>query len=116
MTDDEIAEFLSQLLEQGIQEHRHKANPLRRVRFHAGWKDFTESKRQYDLDYLTWQNLGNRLGARYGDLPREQIGKVYEIAAGLYTKSRENALPPDEGERIHPPPDRVRSTNVWWCN
>jgi hypothetical protein len=116
MTDVEIAEFLSQLFEQGIQVHRDDPDNLRRVRFQAGWKDFTENKRKYDLDYLTWQNLGNRFGARYGDLPLEQIGEVYEIAAGLYTKPSERTPPSEKDEIIHPSPDRVRSANVWWCN
>ena len=54
------------------------------------WEDFTSKGKRYDdLDYLTWQNLGNRCGVRYGDQPRERVRTIYEIAVRLYEKSQQ---------------------------
>jgi hypothetical protein len=116
MKDDEIARFLSGLLERGIQDHRSDPDGLRRGRFEAGWKDFTENKRKYDLDYLTWQNLGNRLGERYPDLPAEQIGKVFEIAKRLYEDAKQRYAIRQDSQEHPPSSDPARSMNVWWCN
>jgi len=99
-----IVAFLNELFKKGIPERRAAPDNLRRGRFQAGWEDFTKKRKKYDeLDYLTWQNLGNRCGVRYGDQPREQIRKVYDIAAGLYEEICES---------IYSPPERVQFTTT----
>jgi len=111
--DNEIVKFLNHVFDQGIPEHRAAPDNLRRGRFQAGWEDFTKKRKKYDdLDYLTWQNLGNRCGVRYGDQPREQIREVYDIAAGLYDKAREQTPASEIGESIHSPPERVQFTTT----
>jgi hypothetical protein len=88
--DAEFIEFLDQLLVRGIRDDRADPEPRRQARFQTGWEDFTKKRKKYDdLDYLTWQNLGNRCGVRYGDQPREYIRTIYEIAAELYGKAQQ---------------------------
>jgi HNH endonuclease len=108
MTDDDIVAFLGGLLGQGLSEDRAAPDNLRRGRFQAGWEDFTKRAKRYDaLEYLTWTNLGNRCGVRFGDRSREQIGKVYDIAAAIDNKAWQQTPDSEIGESIHDPPDRV---------
>lgn len=86
----QIVEFLEQLLVPDIRDNRADPEPLRRGRFQAGWEDFTIRRKKYDdLGYITWQNLGNRCGVRFGAQRREQIRAIYEIAAGLYLRAQQ---------------------------
>ena len=41
--------------------------------FHEGWRDAIESGPNGEgaFDRLSWQNLGNRLGCLFGDVPDE---------------------------------------------
>ena len=109
--DDDVVAFLSGLLGRGLYEDRAAPDNLRRGRFQAGWEDFTKRNKRYDgLDYLTWTNLGNRCGIQFGDKPREEIRRVYDIAAALEDEVQQTVPDAEIGESIHDPPDRCNSS------
>ena len=63
----------------------------RRGNFLAGWRDAAERGENYQarvLEELTWQNLGWRLGKKYGPRSRDEIVTLYEILAEHYRQSR----------------------------
>ena len=63
----------------------------RRGTFLAGWRDATERDKNYRpevLEELTWQNLGWRLGKKYGARSRDEIVTFYEVLAEHYRQNR----------------------------
>ncbi|XGI84198.1 hypothetical protein ACEU6E_02820 [Halorutilales archaeon Cl-col2-1] len=55
------------------EDERKPLDKRRERTFHDGWDDALEdgSYTQGTLNTLSWQNLGNRLGCLFGDVPDE---------------------------------------------
>ena len=55
-------------------------NGYRKARFHEGWKKAVAGERYSEetLKELTWQNLGNRLGALFGSTDPALIDQLYD--------------------------------------
>jgi hypothetical protein len=85
MSEAEILEALA-----GIQyaaDVREPPDEPRRVRFRDGWVDAADRGRVYTeetLDQLTWQNLGYRLGRKFGHRPADEIDGTFEVLARHY--------------------------------
>ena len=72
-------------------DDRTAPDDRRRGRFAAGWRDAAERGRVYDaksMVTLTWSNLGNRLGAKFGRATTEEIDETYRCLADAYRRDR----------------------------
>lgn len=66
---------------------RKPPDSYRRERFKSGWEDAAVRKKNYaekTLKRLTWQNLGYRLGKRFGEKVPDEIYRVYEQFSNHY--------------------------------
>lgn len=66
---------------------RESPDDPRRLRFRGGWGDAAERDRAYTdetLAQLTWQNLGYRLGRRFGPRSAKEIDWAFEVLARHY--------------------------------
>jgi hypothetical protein len=73
---------------------REPPDALRQHNFGIGWEDAALRSRVYRptaMRRLTWQNLGNRLGVRYGPMSREEIDQIYTVLAEHYGKGSDAA-------------------------
>jgi hypothetical protein len=98
MPDPTYAKLIREV-EQIIRKLKHGGDirewpdSYRGARFLAGWRDATERRNREPytskiLEKLTWQNLGWRLGKKYGPRSRDEIVTFYEILSEHYQKSR----------------------------
>jgi hypothetical protein len=69
-----------------IRYTRPNEDHYRKARFKVGWRHAAEEQYIYGeraLDKLTWQNLGNRLGAILGSKPEDLQEEMYELCVKL---------------------------------
>lgn len=69
-------------------DRRRPPDEHRRRRFRAGWRDAIRPDNRYSdstLRKLTWQNLGYRLGMRFGELSDADIDIAFDTLADHYT-------------------------------
>lgn len=72
-------------------DDRNYPDTRRQGRFAAGWRDAAEKGRIYgakSMEALTWANLGNRLGARFGQATADDIDETYRCFAEAYLHDR----------------------------
>jgi hypothetical protein len=69
-----------------IRYTRPNEDHYRLARFKVGWRHAAKNKYIYGrraLDKLTWQNLGNRLGAILGSMPEDLQEEMYDLCVKL---------------------------------
>lgn len=66
---------------------RKRPDNLRKSRFITGWNDAVIKGKQYReeiLKSLTWQNLGYRLGNKYGNVSTSEIENIFQLFSEHY--------------------------------
>jgi hypothetical protein len=88
----DILDVLDPLQERcDIRDIRKPPDDRRKGRFRQGWKDAADRRDSYKeraLKQLTWQNLGNRFGKRFGPRPSVEIDAIYEYIAMLFQENQ----------------------------
>lgn len=75
-------------------DERNEPNANRLGAFKRGWRDAAERSERYTLETLsrlTWQNLGYRIGERFGSVGEDTIDGVFEALASRWNTQLEAA-------------------------
>jgi HNH endonuclease len=99
LTEAEILSFFNTF--KSNPDDRGPPNKYKKQAFHQGWTDAADRYDVYKeqaLTRLTWQNVGNRFGSKFGRRSAEQIDSVYDQLAGMFEIRRPDGLEVLPGE------------------